>query len=294
MSPCDVVRYAVDRGIRGIAITDHDTIDGNPEALRAGRSAGLPVIPGVEISTQCEDLAFHLLGYGIRRITPKVKETFAFLLESRTQRNPQIIEKLRDLGIEIRLEEVVHEANGSVVGRPHFARVLLRKGVVHSIQDAFDRFLARGASAYVEKERLSPAEAIDIIREAGGIAILAHPGIVEQHRPGGLPALLDRLTPLGLVGIEVYYSTHSASQTDQYLRLARERDLLLTGGSDFHRPGEGGPELGSGFGNLRVPYTCFQTLQARTELAAPRVRLNPRLKESAAGKAVRSCPRAGT
>jgi predicted metal-dependent phosphoesterase TrpH len=267
MSPAEVVRYAVARGIKALAITDHDTIEGNEEAMATGRAEGLPVIPGVEISTQWEGLTLHLLGYGLHQATPRVQETFAFLLESRRQRNPRIVQRLRQLGIDITLEDVVREANGSVVGRPHFARALVKKGAVRSVQDAFDRLLGRGAAAYVQKQRLSPVQACELIHEAGGVAVLAHPGIVEQDRPGCLPALLGNLFRLGLAGIEAYYSRHSPEQTNRYLGLAREHGILATGGSDFHRPGEGGPELGSGFGNLKVPCTCFQALRSRLELA---------------------------
>jgi predicted metal-dependent phosphoesterase TrpH len=263
LTPSEAVDYALARGLRAIAITDHDTIHGNEEALAAGRRAGLPVVPGVELSTQWGGLTFHMLGFGLNRITPHVSGAFDFLVESRRQRNPRMIEKLRDLGVDITLEEVVREANGSLVGRPHFARVLVAKGFVGTTQDAFDLYLGRGARAYVDKERLSPEEACRLIHEAGGLAVLAHPGIVDKDHPGRLPALLGELLSLGLDGIEAYYTRHSYEQLSQYLGAAREHGLLVTGGSDFHRPGEGGPEMGTGFGGLSVPDRCFQDLQQR-------------------------------
>lgn len=267
LSPSAVVAEAVARGLRAVAITDHDTVDGNDEALDAGRARGLPVVAGVEISTQWEGLTFHLLGYGLCHSSPRVRAAFDFLVESRRQRNPRMIRRLQEHGVAITLEEVLAEAGGALLGRPHFARVLVRKGVVGSVQEAFDRYLGRGAAAYVDKERLSPTEACALIREAGGVAVLAHPGIVEKDRPGSLPSLLESLTAAGLEGLEAYYSRHTPEQTARYLRLARERALLVTGGSDFHRSVDGGPQLGVGMGNLRVPDACFEALELR--LTAP-------------------------
>jgi predicted metal-dependent phosphoesterase TrpH len=262
MSPVEVVDTALARGIRAVAITDHDTIEGNGEAVAAGQERGLPVVPGVEISTEWEGLTFHLLGYGMNRVTARVQEAFAFLVESRQQRNPKMVEKLRRLGIDLTLDEVAREANGSVVGRPHFAQVLRKKGAVRSLQEAFDRYLGRGAPAYADKKRLPPAAACSLIEEAGGLSVLAHPGLVGKER---LPGLLQYLYSLGLAGIEAYYSRHTPGQVAHYLRLARDHGLVATGGSDFHRAGEGGPEMGCGFGNLRVPYGCFEALQERLE-----------------------------
>lgn len=263
LSPADVVTYAAERDLRAIALTDHDTLAGNDQARREGDRIGLPVIEGVEISTRWGGVTFHLLGYGLRRRTRRVSETFAFLEESRRQRNPRMIERLRNEGIEITLEEVREEAGGPVIGRPHFARVLVRKGAVKTVQEAFDRYLTRGAVAYVDKERLTPEESQGLIAEAGGVTVLAHPGVVDEEAPGRLAELLDHLIPLGLAGIEAYYSGHSAQQTSEYLAIARSRSLLVTGGSDFHCPGDGGPEMGRGFGSLKVPDACYKALAER-------------------------------
>lgn len=265
LSPGEVIEYAAARGIRTIAITDHDTIAGNEPALEASVQAGVEVIPGVEISTQWDGITFHVLGFGIRRITDAVRRTFEFLEVSRRERNPRMVEKLRRLGIEVTMEEVAAEAGASLVGRPHFARVLLRKGVVDSIQEAFDRFLGRDAAAYVNKDRLTPSQACTIIREAGGLVVLAHPGLIEKDHPGRVPTLVEQLLPLGLAGIEAYYSRHTPEQTDLYLELAHRFGLLVTGGSDFHRADEAGPDMGRGFGNLRVPYPCVSALKRRLE-----------------------------
>lgn len=263
LPPVEVVERAAARNLRAVAITDHDTVDGNADAIAAGRRLGVDVVPGVEISTHWEGTTFHLLGYGLRRRPERVRSTFAFLEESRRQRTPRMVEKLQGLGLDVTLDDVVREANGSLIGRPHFARVLLRKGLVSTFQEAFDRYLKRGAAAYVHKERLSPAAAAELIGEAGGIAVLAHPGLIDSERPGFLPELLTHLTGLGLAGLEAHYSGHSPEETARYVSLARQTGLLVTGGSDFHRPGEGGPEMGTGFGGLRVPDSCYEELARR-------------------------------
>lgn len=263
LTPANIVACAAARKLQAVALTDHDSIEGNAEAEAAGEALGVPVLAGVELSTRWQDLTFHLLGYGLRRRTPRVEASFAFLRESRRQRAPLMVAKLQNLGINITLEDVAREASGSLIGRPHFARVLVRRGVASSHQEVFDRFLTRGAPGYVDKERLAPAEACELIREAGGVPVLAHPGLVEKDRPGRLHELLGALVPLGLAGLEVYYSRHTSDQVQRYGALARHHQLLVTGGSDFHRPGEGGPQLGSGFGNLCVPFRCFEALRDR-------------------------------
>lgn len=267
LTPAEVVAYALTRKVAAIAVTDHDSVAGNEEAVRLGRERGLPVVPGVEISSHWNGVTFHLLGYGLTRLTDHVRQAFDFLVESRAQRNPRMIERLQALGVDISLEEVLAEAGESVVGRPHFARVLLRKRAVGSMQEAFDRYLGRGAAAYVNKERLTPAQSAELIREAGGVMVLAHPGILEEERPGALPMVLEHLLTLGLAGIEVHYSRHTPDQTARYGELARRHGLLVTGGSDFHRPGEGGPDLGTGYGRLHVPDSCYRDLRERLAAA---------------------------
>ncbi len=263
LTPRQVVEAAARLGLHAVAITDHDSVDGNPEALAAGRELGMPVVPGVEISVRWEGVTFHLLGYGVDRITPGVAQAFQRLIQSRNARNPRMVEKLRALGIEITLEEVEAAARGEVVGRPHFARVLVNKGVVASVQEAFDRLIGRGRPAYVDKERLCPADACRLIREAGGLPVLAHPGLLEEKHPAFLPRLVHHLLDLGLAGIEAYYSRHTPDQVARYRALARAHRLLVTGGSDFHHPDGEGPQLGTGFGSLRVPDACYEALSER-------------------------------
>lgn len=261
LAPEALVERACRLGVKALALTDHDTMAGNARAVAAGKQLGPTVLPGIELSTEWHGFTFHLLGYGVTETGPAVATTLAFLLESRQRRNPGIVAKLQQLGINITLEEIRAEAGSEVVGRPHFARVLKRKGVVRSTQEAFERFLGRGAAAYLDKARLSPEAACRLVHDAGGVAVLAHPGIIERERPNLLVALLDHLTHLGLAGIEAYYSSHDPGQTLHYRNLAAQRNLIVTGGSDFHAPGPEGPELGRGFGGLNVPTTCWESLE---------------------------------
>ncbi len=263
LTPRQVVEAAARLGLRALAVTDHDSVDGNPEALAAGRELGVPVLPGVELSVRWQGITFHLLGYGVARLSPDVVRTFRRLIESRNARNPRMVERLRALGIEITLEEVEAVAPGHVVGRPHFAQVLVRKGVVRSVQEAFDRLIGRGQPAYVDKERLPPAEACRLIRKAGGLPVLAHPGLLEEKHPAFVPRLVEHLLDHGLAGIEAYYSRHTPDQVARYRALARTHGLLVTGGSDFHQPDGEGPRLGTGFGSLNVPDACYEALVQR-------------------------------
>lgn len=260
LSPEEVVDMAVGRGIRAIAVTDHDTIEGNKRAESAGALKNLPVLSGIEISAQWGSFSCHVLGYGIRLFTAEVKEAIQFLRENRIKRNEKIITNLKSLGIDICLEEVESEADGSIVGRPHFARTLVKKKVAGSVLEAFYLYLGAEAPAYVQKERLATADACRIIHLAGGLAVMAHPGQFEKSNPGKLENFVAHMAPLGLDGIEAHYSRHSLEQTRQYLRLAKKYNLIATGGSDYHRSGKYMPEMGFGMGNLRVPYSCYEAI----------------------------------
>src|SRR5687767_15768521 len=176
LAPAEVVRLAVRSGLSGLAITDHDTIDGLPEAVAEAKSAGIDFLPGIEISCEVPRPAtMHILGLGVDPESPALNEMARRMVAGRNERNPQIVAKLNELGMRITLEEGEQEAGGDVVGRPHIAAVLLRKGYVSSIKQAFDRYLGAGAAAYFGRDRMEPGPAMAVIREAGGVAVLAHP-----------------------------------------------------------------------------------------------------------------------
>jgi predicted metal-dependent phosphoesterase TrpH len=262
LTPSQLVRYAKEKGLSAIAVTDHDTIDGNQEALREGKAVGLEVIPGVEISVDHSPGSMHMLGYFINSEDTTLQEKLALLQESRADRNPRIIAKLNELGLDITYDEVVKVSGGGQTGRPHIAQVLKHKGYTKSIQEAFDKYLGKGAPAYFDKFRLEPADAMAMITNAGGIPVLAHPFTLHCKSPGELEALVKSLVPQGLKGIEVYYSEHDPQQTSQYQSLAKDYNLAMTGGSDFHGENMNGIDLGTGRGNLKVSYDLCEGLKS--------------------------------
>jgi hypothetical protein len=221
---------------------------------------GIEIIPGVEISSCVGTSELHILGYCINWQDPELIRRLASLRESRHTRNPQIIERLRALGLDVTYEEVRDLAGTDSVGRPHIARLLMDKQYVTSAKDAFDRYLAEGRPAYVARELPLPADAIAWIRAAGGVAVLAHPTWAKVSGEG-LTALLTTLKADGLGGIEVHYSTHTKRQTTEYLDLAKRLTLLVTGGSDFHGITKPDIDVGIGRGDLNVPEKLLDPLK---------------------------------
>lgn len=251
LRPSDVLTLAKQANVRALAITDHDITTGIPEAMATGETLGIEVIPGVEISSFDGKSELHILGYCVRWQDAAFNQRLATLRESRHRRNPLIIERLREAGLDVNYEEVRALAGTESVGRPHIAQLLMQKKYVSSAKEAFDRYLAEGRPAYVARELPTPAEAISWIREAKGVAVLAHPTWVKESGEG-LRTCVTTLKEAGLGGIEVHYSTHSKSQTAGYLDLAHRLDLLITGGSDFHGLTKPDIEVGSGRGDLQV------------------------------------------
>ena len=262
LTPSQVVQYAKEKDLKAIAITDHDTIDGNEEALKEGKRQDIEVIPGVEISVEYSPGSMHMLGYFITTDDTTLKEKLTLLQGSRADRNPKIVEKLNELGLALTYDEVVQESGGGQVGRPHIAQVLLKKGYVKNIQEAFDTYLGKGAPAYNDKFRLGAEEAITTIIDAGGIPVLAHPFTLFCKGSEELEALVKKLVSKGLQGIEIYYSEHNQRQISQYRKLAEQHNLAITGGSDFHGKNMKGIDLGTGRGNLRVPYRLLENLRS--------------------------------
>lgn len=260
LSPTDVLRLAHKAGVTALAITDHDIVTGIPEAIAAGAELGIEIIPGVEISSRIGNSELHILGYCLQWQDPELNRRLAFLRESRHSRNPQIIERLRALGLDVTYEEVRALAGTDAVGRPHIARLLMDKHYVTSAKDAFDRYLAEGRPAYVARELPSPADAIAWIRAAGGVAVLAHPTWAKVSGES-LNALLIALKAEGLGGIEVHYSSHTKRQTREYHDLAKRLDLLITGGSDFHGITKPDIEVGTGKGGLKVSEKLLDPLK---------------------------------
>jgi predicted metal-dependent phosphoesterase TrpH len=270
-APAEVVRRAQEGGLKAIALTDHDTIDGLAEAAAAGQRYGVEVIPGVEVSARFPGGSMHVLGLGINYTNGHLGERLAVLQKARAARNPQIIAKLNDLGIKITLEQVAQISGRGQMGRPHIARALMESGYVRTIQEAFDIYLRNDGKAYVAKFRFPPEEAIAMIRDVKGVPVLAHPFTLGLGSAFAQKHTLEELMALGLAGIEAIYAEHTPEQEALYLRLARELGLLITGGSDYH--GENKPEitLGSMPCQERLTYERVEALQAwrRREYGLP-------------------------
>lgn len=269
LSPTEVVRLAKARGLTAIALTDHDTIEGLAEAVAAGQELGVEVIPGVEISARHPHGSMHILGYFLNWQSPVLSERLMVLQRARADRNPQIIAKLNALGIPLTLAQVEAVSGGGQVGRPHIARALWEAGYVRSIQEAFDIYLGNEGKAYVSKFRFPPAEAIAMIREAGGVAVLAHPFTLNSPDPAELRALLEELAALGLAGVECFYPEHSPEQEALYLALARELHLAVSGGSDFHGDNKPEVELGRVSIQAKLTYDLVAGLKAKRAAFSP-------------------------
>jgi 3',5'-nucleoside bisphosphate phosphatase len=260
LAPEELVVYAKSKGAAAISLTDHDTIDGLEKALAAGKKHGLEVIPGLEISAQHPGGSMHILGYYIDPNEIFLKKELRRLQEARQERNPKIIKKLQSLGISISFDQVQALAQGQI-GRPHIAKVLLQMGAVSSIEEAFQKYLTKGAAAYMEKFRFSPRKAIDMILRAGGIPVLAHPFTLNYSFLRDLKIIVRELKGDGLKGIEALYSEHTPEQTRDYLTLAKELDLIFTGGSDFHGDTNKEVDLLVGKGDLKIPYHIVKDLK---------------------------------
>ena len=263
-TPTEIIGLAHQAGVTALAITDHDIMTGVAEAVVAGQECGIEVIPGVEISALADNSELHILGYFFDRQDSDLLGHLQTLRSTRHRRNPQIIERLQTLGIDITYDEVRALAGTDSIGRPHIARVLMDKQIVPSAKEAFDRFLAEGKPAYVPRELPSPAEAIRWIKAARGLAVLAHPTWVKVGEQS-LIDLVRRLKADGLDGVEVYYSTHTARQTREYLSLAQQLGLLVTGGSDFHGLTKPDIEVGIGKGTLHIPVSLLSKMKAAAE-----------------------------
>ena len=246
MTPRELVRLAKDRDLSCIALTDHDTLSGIEEAQDEGRRIGIEVIAGVEISVKFEPGTMHILGYFVDRNAERLQNGLEAVQEARRARNPKIIERLRSLGLDISLEEVERESGGNQIGRPHFACVLVKKGFVRDFEEAFNKYLAKGAPAYVDKRKLTSREAIEMIEEAGGIASLAHPKHLKlDSKPEEFEATIKQLRSEGLKGLEVYSSCQSREEAARYRKTAEGLGLVITGGSDFH--GTNRPQVSLGW-----------------------------------------------
>ena len=261
MSPAELVRYAKKKGLSAIGITDHDTIDGIEEATKAGSDVGMEVVPGLEISVKYSGLALHLLGYFIHTNDSNLKRILNKLQEARYERNKTMLSKLNGLGIKIDIADLAIISNVGQTGRPHFGKVLINKGIVKSMDEAFTKYLAKGAAAYAPRFVYDAVQAISLIKNAGGIAVLAHP--LQLVKSGEkLSNIIEELAISGLDGLEVYYPTHSKKNRKMLLEIANNFDLVVTGGSDYHGDVRPGTTLAGGK-NVSVPAAVLIKMKQR-------------------------------
>lgn len=260
--PAEIVRRAVEAGLAAIAVTDHDTVGGVDEALEAGRNMGLEVLTGTEISAEFPSGTMHILGYGFDPHDAGLRDALEQYRRNRDERNPQILAKLAELGVPISYEAVRAKAGGESVGRPHIAQTLVEAGHVTSVDEAFRLYLARGCPAYVNRRRAAPEEAIRMIHQAGGLAVLAHASQLKRTMQE-VRRITAELADAGLDGIEVYHPDHSADDMRALGVLARQLNLVVTGGTDYHGHVREDVRLGVGRGNLNVGYESVLAIRER-------------------------------
>lgn len=275
-TPSQLVDYAFEKGLAAFALTDHDTIDGLEEAVSYAENlktkqneSGVPkssssipeVIPGIEFSTEYQGKDIHILGlyidYRNEAFIAKLQE----FVDSRTVRNQKMCNLLQETGIDITYDALLREFPDSVITRAHYAKYMLNHGYIKSMQEAFDRYVGDHAPCYIPREKVTPAQAVQLILEAGGVPVLAHP-ILYHMSDERLNILTAELKAAGLLGIEAIYSTYKPREERQIRALASEYQLLVSGGSDFHGDNKPGLDLGTGYGNLFVPYSLLPPLKA--------------------------------
>lgn len=259
MTPTELVRYAKKKGLKAIAITDHDTVNGIEEALIEGQKLGVEIVPGVEIT--CDyGREVHVLGLELDYKSDHLKKKLAILCRDREVRNLKVINRLNELGYDITLEEVKKAAYDEMILRPHIAAVMVTKGYASSIREAFNKFLGEGKPAYFKKGSFEASKAIELIKKAKGIPIIAHPGLLKAA-PQETEMIIVELKTLGLEGIEVFHSDHDEQTTKMLLGIAKKHNLLISGGSDFHGTQKVGIDLGEGRNNLRVEYKLLERIK---------------------------------
>ena len=259
LTPTELMRAAKAAGLSAIALTDHDTFEGLPEARAEAERQGVELVPGCELSLDYGGLPTHLLALFVDERPGHVVHELTRVRVARANRNAIMLEKLKAVGVHLRREDVERHATG-VVGRPHMAQAMLAAGVVKSFEEAFTRFLGSSGLAYVPKVKLTPAEAIGAIHADGGLAVLAHPYLLSQQ-PRHIEAMLLDLTGMGLDGVEVYYTEHSDKYTALVAELAQRIGLLMSGGSDFHGSVKPGVALGKGRGGLFVRAELLEAMK---------------------------------
>ncbi len=269
LTPTQLVEEAVALGLTAVAVTDHDTVDGLPEALSAGERLGIRVVPGVELNLEHERVTMDMLGYFLGGCpSDELKAELAELRLYRDERNGRILERLTALGFPLDPGDLAAAAENGAVGRPHIGEALMRRGYASSITEAFERFLRRGAPAWVDRRRLSLGAALRLLRASGGLPVLAHPGIIRTDA-AGLEHIVRDAARLGMAGIECYYPLHDEATVIQCLALAEKHALVPTGGSDFHGSVKPHAHLGIGSAGRPLPDDLLADLECLADPGTP-------------------------
>ncbi len=261
-APAEIVRRAAAIGLSGIALTDHDTLEGIVEAATAAATHGIGFISGTELSVEWKNQSMHMLAYFLEPGAGPLQNRMKELRASRDMRNIEIAAKLQDQGLDVTMDEVRDEAGQGVVGRPHFAGVMIEKGYVENVPEAFDRYLAAGRPAYAPRVRLPVDEAIDLATRSGALCSIAHPHTLNL-RADEFSTGFRELISYGLAGIEAYYGEYTPMLRDRIAEICDELGIVATGGSDYHGKYKPQLSIGTGKGDLRVPDQSFEALQQR-------------------------------
>ncbi len=259
-TPSQAVKKAAELGLAAIGITDHDSVAGVKEAQEAGAALGLEVVSGIEVSSDYRDNNVHVLGYFVDPDATALCTVMDWISREREERNVKMAAMLAADGFDISMEELRQTYPGAVLGRPHFAELMMKKGYVSSVTEGFDRYLEVGRRYFLPKRRIPFAEAISLILSSGGVPVLAHP-FQYHYSWEETMELVDTAEALGIRHLEAYYSEHTPEQQAQLLALAAERGFGVTGGSDYHGSRKPYIRMGSGMGNLSVPYSVLESLR---------------------------------
>lgn len=261
LTPSEVVSYAHQKGLKAIALTDHDTVSGVHEALSKGNELGIIIVPGIEFSASYNGKEVHILGYYIDPNNERLQSKLTALIEGRKIRNQKILDALAKLGMPITFEDLAEGSKPETVfTRAHFAAALLRKGYIATRDEAFAKYISPGKPAYFPREYFTVSECIDMIHSAGGLAVLAHPCLYGYSR-SEITQILKDLKKQGLDGVECLYSTHTQDDVSHLLQVCLNEKLFPTGGSDFHGDNKPNLDLGTGYGKLQIPYHILESMQ---------------------------------
>ena len=260
MTPTELVHHAKESGLSAISLTDHDCIDGVEEALAEGQKIGLEVVPGIEFSVQSKTET-HILGYYIDIKSRALQEVMPGILRVRRERSAEIEENLKKQGIDVSYEEALALAPGGLVGRAHFARVMVQKGYTSSVKEAFDLYLSSGKKGFSSRQYLTAEDAVRVIKDAGGFSFVAHLHLIRLS-DGELFEFLKNLKAVGLDGIEGYYTEYDDVMQKKYMDMAKELGLAISGGTDFHAKSKPHIAIGRGLGNMQIPYSVLEGIKS--------------------------------